>query len=240
MSVSTKFPPKPRTPLGHATVLGVHGAEGTTGWKAFYTRRELESPTEAIEWASLPPGAVSGEHRHSRTEEIYLILDGTGEFFLNGQPHPVRPGTLALTTPGNTHGLRNTGHSTLNWWVIETLTPHTQTVLEGTTHTESSPMPAQIHDLNTTARVETRGAFDGPLASIERHTITTGQALNLGKEGTEIAGFLNKGTATLSFAGSTAEIEAPTSFLVPNGSPATLTTASDVELFSVELRIPAP
>lgn len=239
MSVLTTQPPRPRTPHGHATVLGVHGAEGTTGWKAFYTRRELKSATEAIEWATLPPEAVSGEHLHSRTEEIYLILDGTGEFFLNGEPHPVRPGTLALTTPGNTHGLRNTGTSTLNWWVIETLTPHTQNVLEGTRHTESATMPAQIHDLNTTARVQTGGTFDGPLASIERHTLTAGQTLGLGKDGAEIAGFLNKGSATLSFAGSAAQIEAPTSFLVPDGSPASLTAASNVELFSVELGTPA-
>ncbi|WGM20717.1 cupin domain-containing protein [Paenarthrobacter sp. OM7] len=238
MNILTKVPPRPRTPTGHATVLGVHGAAGTTGWKAFYTRRELESATEAVEWATLPPGGVSGEHRHTRTEEIYLVLEGTGEFFLNGTAHQVSPGTLALTTPGNTHGLRNTGSTTLNWWVIETLTPHTQSYLEGTLHTERPPMPARIHDLHATPRVETQGTFDGPLAAIERHTLAAGQSLNLGKPGAEIAGFLNTGSATLSFADTTATIDAPTSFLVPNGSPASLAATSDVELFAVELRTP--
>ncbi|MFC8038872.1 cupin domain-containing protein [Paenarthrobacter sp. NPDC057355] len=239
MNILTKVPPRPRTPSGHATVLGVHGAAGTTGWKAFYTRRELESATEAVEWATLPPGGVSGEHHHTRTEEIYLVLDGTGEFFLNGTPHQVSPGTLALTTPGNTHGLRNTGTTTLNWWVIETLTPHTQSCLEGGPLEGRSPMPASIHDLHSTPRVSTHGTFDGPLAAIERHTLSQGQSLNLGKPGTEIAGFLNNGSATLSFADTSATIAAPTSFLVPNGSNAGLTANSDVELFAVELRTPA-
>ena len=238
MNALTKVPPRPRSPYGHATVLGVHGAAGTTGWKAFYTRRELESATEAVEWATLPPGGVSGEHRHTRTEEIYLILDGTGEFFLNGIPHQVSPGSLALTTPGNTHGLRNTGTTTLNWWVIETLTRHTQNCLAGTHHTERSPMPASIHNLHATPRVVTQGTFDGPLTAIERHTLAPGQSLSIGKTGAEIAGFLNTGSATLSFADTTATIDAPTSFLVPSGSPATVTADTDVELFAVELRTP--
>ena len=50
------MPSRPLTPTGQATVLGVHGAAGTTGWMAFYTRRELESVTEAVEWAPLPQG----------------------------------------------------------------------------------------------------------------------------------------------------------------------------------------
>ncbi|MBT8163741.1 MULTISPECIES: cupin domain-containing protein [Arthrobacter] len=240
MNTLTSAPPRPRTPAGHATVLGVHGAEGQTGWKAFYTRRELASPTEAVEWATLPPGAVSGEHRHTRTEEIYLILDGNGEFFLNGAPHPVRRGTLALTTPGNTHGLRNTGNTALNWWVIETLTPRTQNALNGTDHTETAPMPAQIFDLNTAPRFDTQGIFDGPLTAVERRTLTTGQVLTLGEETTEIAGFLNQGTAELAFPGSTAHIEAPTAFLVPAGATATFTPETGVELFTVELRITRP
>ncbi|OFI39409.1 hypothetical protein BIU82_13840 [Arthrobacter sp. SW1] len=237
MSVLPQVPPRPRTPAGHATVLGVHGAEGQTGWKAFYTRRELASPTEAVEWATLPPGAVSGEHRHTRTEEIYLILDGTGEFFLNGAPHPVRRGTLALTTPGNVHGLRNSGATTLNWWVIETLTPRTQNALNGTSHTETAPMSAQIFDLNTTARIDTQGTFDGPLTAVERHTTMPGHTLTFGQDNTEIAGFLNQGTAQLSFPGSTARIQAPASFLVPAGTSATLTPETDGELFTVELKI---
>lgn len=236
MMTLTSAPPRPRTPAGHATVLGVHGAEGQTGWKAFYTRRELASPTEAVEWATLPPGAVSGEHRHTRTEEIYLILDGTGEFFLNGIPHPVTRGTLALTTPGNVHGLRNSGDTTLNWWVIETLTPRTQIALTGTSHTETAPMPAQILDLNATPRVETLGTFDGPLAAVERHTLTPGSAITLGRPAAEIAGFLNQGAAELAFPGSTATIAAPVSFLVPAGMTATLTPEESGELFTVELK----
>lgn len=42
------------TVAGAATVHGVHGAAGRTHWKCFAGRRQLDSPTEAVEWASIP------------------------------------------------------------------------------------------------------------------------------------------------------------------------------------------
>ncbi|MFC4335407.1 cupin domain-containing protein [Salininema proteolyticum] len=237
-ATATRPTPRPRSPRDHALIVGVHGAEGRTGWKAFYTRRHLESPTEAVEWATLPPGAVSGEHRHTRTEEIYLILDGEGEFFLNGEPHPVRPGTLAMTTVGNTHGLRNTGSSTLNWWVIETLSPDTQAILADTAPPRRKPMPARIEDLTATPRVDTAGTFDGPLAAVQRHVLADGDTAVLDSGGRETAGFLNKGAAELSFPGYSGTIEAPTAFLIPAGSTAEIAASGESELYTVELEVP--
>ncbi|WP_158013531.1 hypothetical protein [Carbonactinospora thermoautotrophica] len=59
-------------------VYGVHGAEGLTYWKCLARRDGLAGPWEAVEWASVPPGGVSGEHLHTRTEEVYFILSGRG------------------------------------------------------------------------------------------------------------------------------------------------------------------
>ncbi|WP_432536408.1 cupin domain-containing protein [Kineococcus arenarius] len=109
-----------------ARIQGVHGTVGWSGWKALAARRHLQAPIEAVEWATIPAGGISGEHLHSRTEEIYLILRGHGDFLLDGTAHPVHPGSLAFTGLGHVHGLVSTRGERIEWLVIETLAAITQ------------------------------------------------------------------------------------------------------------------
>jgi mannose-6-phosphate isomerase-like protein (cupin superfamily) len=102
-----------------STVYGVHGTVGQSWWKCLSRTPGPVGPWEAVEWASLPPGGVSGEHQHSRTEEIYIVLCGHGEIALNGRIHPAGPGDVILTRVGDRHGLTNTGDEQLDWLVIE-------------------------------------------------------------------------------------------------------------------------
>lgn len=234
----TERAPLLRSPLPHAVVYGVHGATGTTGWTGLFTRRDLASATEAVEWAHLPPGAVSGEHRHTRTEEIYLILEGAGDYVLNGQIHPAKPGCLALMTPGHTHGLRNVGAGPLNWWVIETLTPATQTVLSDQPRSlRSHLMTPYIADLTVTPRVETTDCFTGPLSAVERHTPQATETLALEARGMEIACFLNRGTGRLRFANTDVELTAPCSFLIPLSGSALFEAEEEAEVYAVYLKV---
>lgn len=237
----TKRAPLWRSPLPHAMVYGVHGAHGTTGWTGLFTRRDLASTTEAVEWAHLPPGAVSGEHRHTRTEEIYLILEGEGDYVLDGQIHAAKPGFLALMTPGHTHGLRNAGAGPLNWWVIETLTPETQAVLNGQSHSpRTTPMTPHVADLTTTPRVETADSFTGPLAAVERHTPHATECLGLEAKGMEIACFLNRGAGRLRFADTEVELTAPYSFLIPMSGNVLFEAQEDAEIYAVYLKVGQP
>jgi mannose-6-phosphate isomerase-like protein (cupin superfamily) len=102
-----------------SVVHGVHGTHGESWWKCLARRPGLAGPWEAVEWASLPPGGISGEHLHTRTEEIYVILSGSGEILLNGQPHPVSTGDVILTGIGDRHGLVNSADGPLDWLVVE-------------------------------------------------------------------------------------------------------------------------
>lgn len=114
-----------------SVVYGVHGTEGESQWKCFARRNDLFGSWEAIEWAGLPPGGISGEHLHSRTEELYFIVSGTGVMLIDGQEHPVEGGDLILTTLGTRHGLHNVGDDELTWLVIEVLGPPMAAVLSG-------------------------------------------------------------------------------------------------------------
>lgn len=110
-------------------VYGVHGTDGVSGWKCFTRRTGLAGDWEAVEWARLPPGGISGEHLHTRTEEVYFVVSGKGEIVLNGVRSPVSAGDLVLTGVGTTHGLVNTGDEELHWLVIEVASPATAAVL---------------------------------------------------------------------------------------------------------------
>jgi uncharacterized cupin superfamily protein len=112
-------------------VHGVHGAAGLSRWKCLVRRSSLFGPWEAVEFAWLPPAGVSGEHLHSRTEELYFIVFGTGVMTIDGKNHPVGAGDLVLTGLGTVHGLRNTGRHELGWLVIEVLGPAATAALSG-------------------------------------------------------------------------------------------------------------
>ncbi|MCG8915756.1 cupin domain-containing protein [Actinokineospora sp. PR83] len=111
-----------------STVHGVHGADGVSWWKCLARRNDLFGSWEAVEWAALPPGGLSGEHVHTRTEELYFILTGSGVMLLDGREHPVRAGDLVVNGLGTRHGLLNTGAERLTWLVIEVVGPLTATV----------------------------------------------------------------------------------------------------------------
>lgn len=114
-----------------STVYGVHGTEGVSRWKCLARRGDLFGPWEAVEWAWLPPGGISGEHVHSRTEELYFIVSGTGMMIIDGQEYPVTVGDLILTTLGTRHGLHNVGEQELSWLVIEVVGPAMAAALSG-------------------------------------------------------------------------------------------------------------
>jgi mannose-6-phosphate isomerase-like protein (cupin superfamily) len=116
---------------GASQVHGMHGGAAVARWKCLARRLSLAGSWEAVEWASLPPGSVCGEHLHSRTEELYYIISGTGDLVLDGVPHPVQPGQLIANPLGVRHELRNTGDTDLNWLVIEVFAPRTHDVLIG-------------------------------------------------------------------------------------------------------------
>jgi mannose-6-phosphate isomerase-like protein (cupin superfamily) len=220
-----------------AHVHGVHGAAGVTRWKCFAGRRQLASPTEAVEWASLPPGAISGEHLHSRTEEIYLVLSGTGELRLNATAHPVRAGSLVLTGVGNTHGLRNTGAGDLDWLVVECLTPLTRSALAGEKSAPGgAPMSkAVVIDLFEQQAIDTTEVFTGPLRRIEVIEVGARDTVTIGRPDAETAVYVLSGAGACA---GEVSLAAGTCVLVPSGQRVPFAATADLRLVAVTLAVP--
>jgi mannose-6-phosphate isomerase-like protein (cupin superfamily) len=95
-----------------------HGGEGRIRFARIAT--DLAGSCNFIDYAEVPPGASIGRHRHAGDEEeLYLVLDGEGRMWRNGEEFSVGGGDLVRNPPGGEHGLVNTGDRPLRLFVFE-------------------------------------------------------------------------------------------------------------------------
>lgn len=75
---------------------------------------------EAVEVheTTLPPGgAPHAPHHHVHTE-MWLIRDGTVEITIEGKPHRIGPGSLAIVRSNEEHGITNPTDKPANYFVV--------------------------------------------------------------------------------------------------------------------------
>ena len=77
--------------------------------------RELMHPAlhgnraQSLAEATIRAGQTTRRHRHSRTEEIYYILEGQGRMTVDEEAQPACAGDAILIPPGAWHRITNTG-----------------------------------------------------------------------------------------------------------------------------------
>lgn len=75
--------------------------------------RELLHPeqhggkNQSLAEATVLSGQTTQKHFHKQTEEIYFILEGSGQMFLGDEVFEVRAGDSVLINPGTTHCIQN-------------------------------------------------------------------------------------------------------------------------------------
>jgi mannose-6-phosphate isomerase-like protein (cupin superfamily) len=240
-----------------ARVHGVHGTSGLTYWRCLTRRAGLAGTWEAIEWASIPPGGISGEHRHTRTEEIYFVLSGRGELLLDGAARDVAPGDLVLTTVGGTHGLRNVGDQPLDWLVVEIRGPSTAAELAGgpsaaadtarsadgdtarsATRNEEATMDSIVVHLPDIGEVDPRAVFASPLESVRILRMAADEGQEIIAEGVEHTLFVLTGEARIHVGGHPERLAPGASLTLPLGTRVLVTAGPDgVECFAATLRV---
>ena len=90
----------------------------------------FNGPTEQL--AALASGAVTLEpgaqphppHRHPE-EEIMIVGEGSGEFFLDGVTTKVKTGDMVFAEANVLHGVRNTGETRMTFYFIKMMGKHT-------------------------------------------------------------------------------------------------------------------
>ena len=67
---------------------------------------------------TLEPGCAIGPHLHSEENEVYYIIEGTGVYYDNGEEYEVQAGDLVVCDLGQSHGLENTGDTTMRFVAV--------------------------------------------------------------------------------------------------------------------------
>jgi quercetin dioxygenase-like cupin family protein len=84
----------------------------------------FNGPTEQLAalasgFVTLEPGAQPHPpHRHIE-EEIMIVGEGTGEFFINGAGTQVKTGDMVFAESNVLHGVRNTGQTRMTFYFIK-------------------------------------------------------------------------------------------------------------------------
>lgn len=69
----------------------------------------FESPRILVGLNCFEPGQEHALHAHAGLDKVYQVLEGEGEFLLEGRAIPMRAGVMLIAPEGVPHGIRNTG-----------------------------------------------------------------------------------------------------------------------------------
>jgi quercetin dioxygenase-like cupin family protein len=59
------------------------------------------------------PGQSQASHRHPGSDKIYYVLQGTGDFMVDGETRRLQAGGIVLCPAGADHAVTNLGHDRL-------------------------------------------------------------------------------------------------------------------------------
>lgn len=111
------------TTKGLGEIRGIHGGAGTLGWARLATGNMMFSPLDAFDLAHMPPGSEAGLHEHTRTEELFFVLQGAAEITLGDEQVTVGPGDTVLTAFGGRQAVKAVGDEEYRMLILEALPP---------------------------------------------------------------------------------------------------------------------
>ncbi len=99
------------------TVIADSGAWGE--FHKHYSGRTLATADVLAGYLDLKPGQEPHPpHTHVDEEFLYLV-DGSGEWYLNGKTIAAKAGDVLYTAPNDLHGIKNTGTTPLRFFVAK-------------------------------------------------------------------------------------------------------------------------
>jgi len=77
-----------------------------------------ESPRLLVGLNAFEPGQTHALHAHEGMDKVYQVIEGEGEFLLEGRALAMKAGDMLAAPPGVPHGVRNTSTGRLLVLVI--------------------------------------------------------------------------------------------------------------------------
>lgn len=96
-------------------LTAVHAGAGNMAFTALLNRGAIGPHFNFFHRGEIPAGSGIGHHFHNTVEEMFVILDGEGQFTVNGRTALLRGPAAVVCRMGDSHALLNTGRETLQW-----------------------------------------------------------------------------------------------------------------------------
>ncbi len=77
------------------------------------TRGQFGSQNLAITWVEGAPGSEQPVHAHADSEQVYVVVSGSGLMKAGNEQREVARGTVVFIRPGARHAIRNAGSEPL-------------------------------------------------------------------------------------------------------------------------------
>ena len=77
-----------------------------------------QSPRLLVGLNAFEPGQAHALHAHEGMDKVYQVIEGEGQFLLDGRKLPMKAGDMLAAPPGVPHGVRNTSTGRLLVLVI--------------------------------------------------------------------------------------------------------------------------
>jgi len=101
-----------------SVITDCHGGKGDLVCRLVLGANDAQSELAFMHDDQLEPGAVIGEHIHESSEEVYLVIEGTGMMIVDGREYPAGPGDVSVCHSGHSHGLRNSADAPMRLIVV--------------------------------------------------------------------------------------------------------------------------
>ncbi len=69
----------------------------------------------AVTWVQAAPGSQQSLHSHPHSEQVYVIIRGSGRMIVAGEEQVVEAGALIFIPPGSEHAIYNPGPEQLSY-----------------------------------------------------------------------------------------------------------------------------
>lgn len=98
---------------------GSHDGKGPYELHEIWSGSDFQSNIDFIDRVVIPPNSTVGYHKHGNNEEMYIVLEGSGEMTLNGKRTAIKKGDMILNQPEGEHGLVNHSSGNIDLLVIQ-------------------------------------------------------------------------------------------------------------------------
>lgn len=72
-----------------------------------FAPEDFSTGSHQLQVVTIPPNTKQREHFHTTQSEVFYILEGSCEIYINEKVFVAKPGDAFITDPGDTHNLWN-------------------------------------------------------------------------------------------------------------------------------------